>query len=166
MEVAALLLDRRKPLNVAPEAEHPDSIDSTDSTDYVAVMAVLTIRNLPDEVRTRLRVRASRNGRSMEAEARAILTGAVNAPAPEDLPKAIADLQSWIAKAGGKRAKAAESHKVDAFIRERRRNAIREAIDDGYHPRNLFKGDYPRILSEAGWTQEYVQHLLKQSPSK
>ena len=129
-------------------------------------MAVLTIRNLPEEVRTRLRVRASRNGRSMEAEARAILAGAVNAPAPDDLPKAIADLQTWIAKAGRKRAKAAESHKVDSFIRERRRNAIREAIDDGYHPRHLFKAEYPRILSEAGWTPEYVEHLIKQSPSQ
>ena len=36
-------------------------------------MATLTIRNLPDEVRDRLRVRAARNGRSMEAEAREAL---------------------------------------------------------------------------------------------
>jgi plasmid stability protein len=36
-------------------------------------MATLTIRNLPDEVRDRLRVRAAENGRSMEAEARATL---------------------------------------------------------------------------------------------
>ena len=33
-------------------------------------MATLTIRNLPDDVRDRLRVRAAQNGRSMEAEAR------------------------------------------------------------------------------------------------
>lgn len=36
-------------------------------------MATLTIRNLPDEVRNRLRVRAAENGRSMEAEAREAL---------------------------------------------------------------------------------------------
>jgi plasmid stability protein len=36
-------------------------------------MATLTIRNLPDDVRDRLRVRAAENGRSMEAEARATL---------------------------------------------------------------------------------------------
>jgi plasmid stability protein len=36
-------------------------------------MATLTIRNLPDDVRDRLRVRAARNGRSMEAEAREAL---------------------------------------------------------------------------------------------
>jgi plasmid stability protein len=36
-------------------------------------MATLTIRNLPDRVRDELRVRAAQNGRSMEAEARAVL---------------------------------------------------------------------------------------------
>jgi plasmid stability protein len=36
-------------------------------------MATLTIRNLDDELRVRLRVRAARHGRSMEAEVRAIL---------------------------------------------------------------------------------------------
>jgi plasmid stability protein len=36
-------------------------------------MATLNIRNLPDEVHALLRVRAAKAGRSMEAEARAIL---------------------------------------------------------------------------------------------
>lgn len=36
-------------------------------------MSVLTVRNLDEELKTRLRVRAARNGRSMEAEAREIL---------------------------------------------------------------------------------------------
>jgi plasmid stability protein len=40
-------------------------------------MAALSIRGLDDDVRDRLRVRAARNGRSMEAEIRAILTAAV-----------------------------------------------------------------------------------------
>jgi plasmid stability protein len=44
---------------------------------YNESMAVLNIRNLPDEVHARLRVRAARAGRSMEAEARAILAEAV-----------------------------------------------------------------------------------------
>jgi len=39
-------------------------------------MVVLTVRNLPDEVHRSLRVRAARNGRSTEAEVRAILTDA------------------------------------------------------------------------------------------
>lgn len=43
-------------------------------------MATLLIRNLDDAVRDKLRVRAAQHGRSMEAEARAILSaGAVEA---------------------------------------------------------------------------------------
>lgn len=36
-------------------------------------MAALTIRDLDDELKARLRVRAAQNGRSMEAEVRALL---------------------------------------------------------------------------------------------
>lgn len=41
-------------------------------------MASITIRNLDDDVKTRLRVRAAENGRSMEEEARVILREAVD----------------------------------------------------------------------------------------
>ena len=40
-------------------------------------MATLTIRNLDESTKARLRVRAAGNGRSMEAEAREILRTAV-----------------------------------------------------------------------------------------
>ena len=40
-------------------------------------MASITIRRLDDEVKTKLRVRAAGNGRSMEEEARLILREAV-----------------------------------------------------------------------------------------
>lgn len=40
-------------------------------------MATLTIRGLDDQVKADLRLRAARNGRSMEAEAREILARAV-----------------------------------------------------------------------------------------
>lgn len=43
-------------------------------------MAAISIRDLDDQVRERLRIRAAANGRSMEAEARAILTEAVSPP--------------------------------------------------------------------------------------
>ena len=43
-------------------------------------MASLTIRNLPSTVKERLRVRAAQQGHSMEAEARAILRSALDAP--------------------------------------------------------------------------------------
>ena len=40
-------------------------------------MASITVRNLDDDVKTRLRMRAARHGRSMEEEARLILAEAV-----------------------------------------------------------------------------------------
>lgn len=43
-------------------------------------MAAVSIRDLDDQVRERLRVRAAQHGRSMEAEIRAILTAAVAEP--------------------------------------------------------------------------------------
>jgi antitoxin FitA len=49
----------------------------------------LLIRNLAEGVKTELRVRAARNGRSMEEEARLILAAALarpGRPAPDGLP--------------------------------------------------------------------------------
>jgi antitoxin FitA len=46
-------------------------------------MASISVRDLDDDVRDLLRVRAARNGRSMEAEVREILTAAVREPAPD-----------------------------------------------------------------------------------
>jgi len=43
-------------------------------------MTTLTIRNVDASVKERLRVRAARNGRSMEAELRQILSDAVGGP--------------------------------------------------------------------------------------
>jgi len=49
-------------------------------------MASITIRNLDDDVKTRLRTRAAGNGHSMEEEARLILRSAVGREAePENL---------------------------------------------------------------------------------
>lgn len=44
------------------------------------MMAAVSVRDLDESVRERLRVRAAQHGRSMEAEIRAILTEAVAAP--------------------------------------------------------------------------------------
>lgn len=41
-------------------------------------MSAITVRQLPDGVKQRLRMRAAANGRSMEAEARAILVAALD----------------------------------------------------------------------------------------
>lgn len=56
------------------------------------VVAAVSIRDLDDDVRERLRVRAARHGRSMEAEIRAILAEAVREPDPvENLFTALLD---------------------------------------------------------------------------
>jgi len=54
-------------------------------------MATLTVRNFDDVLKARLRVRAAQNGRSMEAEARAILRSTL---AAEDQPNG--GLGTWI----------------------------------------------------------------------
>lgn len=50
-------------------------------------MANLTIRSIPDRLKSRLRVRAAEHGRSMEEEARCILRDAL-----EESPPTLADL--------------------------------------------------------------------------
>jgi plasmid stability protein len=48
-------------------------------------MASITIRNLPDDTKKRLRLRAAQNGRSLEAEARELLKAGVgHRPAKEE----------------------------------------------------------------------------------
>ena len=62
-------------------------------------VASITIRNLDDEVRTRLRVRAAENHRSMEEEARQILREAVgHTNSPRNLASAI---RARVAPLGG-----------------------------------------------------------------
>lgn len=53
-------------------------------------MASLTIRNIDDALKRRLRLQAAGNGRSMEEEVREILRASVGAsPAPADLGRTI-----------------------------------------------------------------------------
>ena len=54
------------------------------------MVASITIRNLDDDLKHRLRVRAAENGRSMEEEVRVILRHAVSPPsAPQNLGQSI-----------------------------------------------------------------------------
>ena len=57
-------------------------------------MASLTIRQLEENTKRKLRMRAARHGRSMEQEAREILKSALSQPEeqPKDLGKAIRDI--------------------------------------------------------------------------
>jgi plasmid stability protein len=62
-------------------------------------LSALSIRNLDDGVKERLRVRAARHGRSMEAEVRAILTDAVAEPG--ESPDLFHTLMDRFGKLGG-----------------------------------------------------------------
>jgi plasmid stability protein len=59
--------------------------------EYYGLMATITIRNLDEKVKRKLQVRAAQNGRSMEAEARAVLSTLTKEPqgSEEDLGTAI-----------------------------------------------------------------------------
>ena len=83
-------------------------------------MAVLNIRNLPDEVHGRLRVRAAKAGRSMEAEARVILSEACRGPGEALAPKL---LQELVERLYGDQK---PSRVVEELIRERRSEAAGE----------------------------------------
>lgn len=66
-------------------------------------MATMTIRNLDDDVKARLRVRAAQHGRSMEEEARSILRAAL---VTESKPAAtgaalVADIRALVEPFGG-----------------------------------------------------------------
>lgn len=83
-------------------------------------MAVLNIRNLPDEVHKRLRIRAAKKGRSMEAEARAILTAACSA---EEARQPASTLQDWVDGLYGSRK---PRKVVERLIADRRKESARE----------------------------------------
>ena len=80
-------------------------------------VTTLTIRNLPDDVRERLKIRAAKSGRSMEAEVRAILT---EASVSEQRTANAESLQSWVDHLYGHKK---PTGVVDDLIAERRRDA-------------------------------------------
>jgi antitoxin FitA len=83
-------------------------------------MATLTVRNVPAKVHTALRIKAARNGRSVEAEVRELLATLLGETKvkPIDPGKAFAKVRAQIRKAhGGKMPTGV----VDSFLRERRR---------------------------------------------
>lgn len=65
-------------------------------------MATVTIRNLDDDVKARLRVRAAQHGRSMEEEARTILRAALSlTPQPGSGAALVADIRALVEPFGG-----------------------------------------------------------------
>jgi len=104
-----------------------DSIAVTEFVDECD-MTTMTIRNLPDAVQRRLRVRAAKHGRSMEAEVRQIIADAVADDQPADWSTALESLRDKIrAFHGGQMPTGV----VDDFIAERREEARRELEEEG-----------------------------------
>jgi len=64
-------------------------------------MATLTIRNVDTAVKERLRLRAARHGRSMEAEARTILSQAVVSDRDQPEPNLAEAIRRRFAPLGG-----------------------------------------------------------------
>jgi plasmid stability protein len=83
-------------------------------------MPVINIRNLPQEIHAKMRIRAARANRSMEAEARAILTAVCQA---DDPVRPASNLQKLVDKLYGRKKPRGV---VDALIRQRRKEAERE----------------------------------------
>lgn len=54
------------------------------AVEEVVSLSAISVRNLDDQVKERLRVRAARHGRSMESEIRAILIDAVREQGDEE----------------------------------------------------------------------------------
>lgn len=74
-------------------------------------MAQLVVRNLPDEVKERLKRRAKRHGHSLEAEVRLVL-----AEVPELPQSAADDGENWVKRAARKIAETGvTSEDVDAL---------------------------------------------------
>jgi plasmid stability protein len=122
-------------------------------------MATLTIRNLPDDLRDKLRVRAAQAGRSMEAEARAILIESLRKRKLSDtqLSAGLRRAQNWVA--AHRKPVAGETSSVDALIRDRRREVIAELIEEGLDPESYLGDEFERICTEAQWTADHVRKL-------
>jgi plasmid stability protein len=122
-------------------------------------MATLTIRNLPDDIRDKLRLRAAQGGRSMEAEARAILMASLGKRelSQAQLRGGLRRMQDWVA--AQRKPVSGEASSVDALIRDRRREVIAEVINDGLDPESYLGAEFERICREAGWTAAHVRKL-------
>jgi hypothetical protein len=83
-------------------------------------MATLSIRNLPDHVHKALRLRAAKNGRSMEAEARSVLEQGVAPAQPK--PRTDAEWDAFLADVHARTFPEGvpKDFTVDAFLAGRR----------------------------------------------
>ena len=111
-------------------------------------MATLTIRNLPDAVRDKLRVRAAQNGRSMEAEARLVLESTLAGKPVMDAAERRRRLEGV--------HKAMEPYKSpnvllsEELIAERRLEAWQETVEALHDRRKHGPIDTEALLERAG----------------
>lgn len=82
--------------------------------------ATLTIRNLDDDVKQKLRLRAASHQRSMEAEAREILARAVNEGAEISPPKTPGEMRERLLAVRGIWKTQAAGRSTDEIMRELR----------------------------------------------
>lgn len=94
-------------------------------------MAQLLIRNLSDEVKERLRRRAERHGRSLEAEAREILEHAAVDTAPLQAEGFGTQLARKIAAIGTTKEDVDELERIIADDRQLQRDRLSRPIDFG-----------------------------------
>jgi plasmid stability protein len=87
-------------------------------------MASITIRNLDDSVKQKLRVQAARHGRSMEEEARVILTGMVAGAkaqmqhSPRTMADVLREIDQLVEQAGGFEIDVVKEPPVDFTVYE------------------------------------------------
>lgn len=93
-------------------------------------MATLTIRDLPDSVREKLRMRAAGNGRSMEAEVRTLLAASVERPSASSDRKAHWEAAVREAQEVFAPYRHPKVSIVDELIADRRLEAWRETVDE------------------------------------
>lgn len=80
----------------------------------------LTIRNLDERVKQKLRLRAARHQTSMEAEARQILTRAVDEPETARPPRTVEEMRERLAAFRGTWKEAGDKRSTDEIMRELR----------------------------------------------
>ena len=78
------------------------TMQSLQSLSEGLLVATMTIRNLDEDVKARLRVRAAQHGRSMEEEARSILRIALSTPPEANTGSALVKaIRARVARFGG-----------------------------------------------------------------
>jgi antitoxin FitA len=109
-------------------------------------MATLTIRNVDAAVKERLRVRAARHGRSMEAEARTILSDAVAAEPDASEPNLAEAIRRRFAPIGGKLA---TDHPLTAPAYSERRSTMAKEIGLGRPRQAVARPPAPEVVAPA-----------------